>query len=289
MNIGNFNVANHLHLQKYGGFIHDKENFRERYITGIRDMFEVVDRYKISIMFLSEVTSEYYEIYTSMISLDKNLQTFFDPISGLMTIFFCFQENHFFIEKIAQKFPFFENNVDRLQIFNVSGKDSKGDAKEFTVCNIHGYGDPLVRGKYLRNTFSFINGLAEISKNIIVCGDFNSDLETMIHNVPVNFKVFEDYRVTSYHRYILEKNGEFKEKSEEDWFTKMDQLVSTPQFIDFETLHIFPPDFGDDMEIGYPYAQITDYSHIWHSDHALMIYLGKFKLKMRAGAKEFVM
>ena len=294
MNIGNFNIANHLHVQKYGGFVHDKENFIDRYTTGIQEMFELVDSHNISIMFLSEVTQEYYEIYIVMTGGDnKYLKTFFDLASGLMTIFFCYQENHFFINSITKVFTYTPNDVDRLQIFNVFGKDTEENEKKFTVCNVHGYGDPRVRDEYLKNTFTLLNKLMSeriISNNIITCGDFNSDLVKMLRNTPANFKVYEDYRPTSYHRYILERDGKFKEKPEDEWFSKMDQLANT-SFINFNSLKIFPSDFGDSIQIGYPYALQSDSKNIWHSDHALLIYSGIFKkpMKLSAKAKDFSM
>ena len=292
VNIANFNVADHNHVVNFGRCEPDGKQYIDRYTKGMIDMTSIVNHFMVNIVFLSEVTPEYKNLLFGAIgSLEyenddnKYIKAFYDEKKHLATLFFrkyagnSLKINDVVEPVIIEPIKRSKEEVDRLQFFNVNSTLSDNSEKLFTVINIHGYGDPVTRSKFLNNDFLFIQRLIEsktIHPDIILCGDFNStliDIDNALNdkNMLVSFK---DDKPTSFHRLVMDvKNGQFFEKPRKDWFTKMDHIVYSQNFIGFSNLYTIPEHFGYDQNVGYPYDCYQN-NDGWSSDHALCVYTG---------------
>ena len=278
--VANFNVLNHLHLNKFTKFSESVDQSIDRYLYAITLLLDYVDQYQISAVGLSEVTDEFHDAFVAYMKNEitaGNVTLFYEGQS-LMTVFF--DNRNLRLQKISQVDVEYHPHRDRLQIFNLSIQKS-GQSKKLTFINIHGYGLPEIREKYLYNTLLYINQLRTsgvIHNQLICCGDFNSDLDQvnvvaqrMFNDTgTTDFHVYQNFFSTSYHRYILTSNGEFEEKPKALWYSKMDQLLYTDPLtvLAFERV---PHDFTTSE---HPYKWVNGYQEMgqWPSDHTLNIY-----------------
>jgi hypothetical protein len=278
--IANFNVLNHLHLNKFTKFTESTQESIDRYNYSINILLDYVYQYQIIAVALSEVTDEYYFAFTQLMNAqieDESVLVFYGG-SSLMTVFFNHEKlNIYDIEPVDVEY---NTERDRLQIFNlIVEEDTK--SKEFTFISIHGYGLPEIREKYLYNTLAYIDQLRKgnlIRTDFLCCGDFNSDLDqvTFVVNKIIKEKgmndlhVYKNFSATSYHRYILTPSGQFKEKPKALWYSKMDQLLYTDN-LTVNSLEIVPHDFTHSE---HPYIIVDGQQEHgpWPSDHTLNIY-----------------
>lgn len=284
--IANFNVCNHLHLNKFTKFTESEEATLNRYIYSIHTLLNFVNFYQIKAVSLSEVTNEYYDAFQSLLKSDikkGDIKLTYEGKS-LMTVFFG-------VDKVEQVPVAYHPERDRLQIFNLS---IQSDDKNFylTYINIHGYGLPEIREKYLNNNLLYINELRKaklIFNEFVLCGDFNSDYDQVDkvlkqaqvdkHFAKLNFydvNLYRDFRSTSYHRYILTSEGQFEDKPKAIWYSKMDHLLYT-NALEVSNLLIFPTDF---TKYEHPYQMVKGVQKlgVWPSDHTLNIYQMNVKL-----------
>lgn len=280
LTIANFNVCNHLHLNKFTKFKESEEASINRYIYSIMTLINHVNYNKISAVSLSEVTPEYYGAFLSL--LDVSIQLGFVKVfysrKSLMTVFF--DQPNLIVQDVKEIDLEYDPERDRLQVFNLMLK--KGNkTHRLTYINIHGYGLPEIREKYLQNTMIFIDELRlnKIIENDFLCvGDFNSEwdqVNIVLENIKnqnylLDLSLHKDWRATSYHRYILDEKGQFTEKPKSLWYAKMDHLLFTGSF-KVENLIIVPYDFTSSE---HPYKIVKGFQvpSQWPSDHTLNIY-----------------
>lgn len=292
MNILTWNVANHNHLGTYSPDCMPVEkniqNVLYRYEHSVNILLFYIRTYRVNIIFLSEVTREYYQLLSSMSSNDPGLlKIFFDEKKGLSTLFF-YHTGMFLnikgIDEVQQPNP---KTMDRFTLFNVTALVqliSNVVEIKFMVVNVHGWGDPLTREKYLVTDLKYLNTLP-LDK--IICGDFNSTLSQIVKASNMNNKiepappgfpshvtqkyfVFIDYRPTSYHKYV--KEGEKFVAKTSDIYTKTDHLLYTNSF-SVQSLDVFPENF---LEYEYPFNCFKE-NNGWPSDHTMLIYNIYFK------------
>jgi hypothetical protein len=281
-NIANFNVLNHLHLNKYTKFQESDQNSLDRYLLSIKILLEYVNKYQIVAVSLSEVTDEYYDAFVAII--DKQIALghifVFYERQSVMTVFF--KHLNITIKKIERVITKYHPERDRIQVFNLTLKmQNQSKSKNITYINIHGYGLPDIREKYLYNTIIYLDQMRKnqlIYNDLLCCGDFNTDIDLIFQvigkakmNGDLNdLSVYRDFQSTSYHRYILGPNGKFTEKPKMLWYSKMDQLLYTDQFKILSFIRI-PDDFTDQTR---PYIMLNGKQLMssWPSDHTLNIY-----------------
>lgn len=265
MNILSWNVADHNHIQKFSpNCIKYPEKFLERYQHSVNILMYYSSTQKVNIAFLSEVSQEYYEIFTEIIKNDAIIYNhYYDNIKKLLTIFFICEN----LEILSiTPIEITDRKIDRMQIFQVEVRSEIYGNIKFDAINIHGWGDPSTRYNYLKKDLEY---LSTRNSQQIICGDFNSTLSQVStsskENKNLQYFTFIDYRPTSYHKYILSGNN-FIEK--EEIYSKMDHLIITNIF-SFSSLLIFPEDF---TEYEYPYTCFPEENNEWPSDHTLLIY-----------------
>ena len=278
--VANFNVLNHLHLNKYTKFQENIDISIERYIYSIKIVLNYVNMFQIFAVSLSEVTLEYYTAFNSLLksAIRKgNIKVFYDGKS-LMTIFF--KNPRIQVIKAEQVSMERDPQRDRLQIFNLQLL-FQNKYYPLTYINIHGYGLPEIREKYLYNTFILIDELRHdqlINNDLLCTGDFNSDWDQVFkvlenvknENYLIDVSLFENFQPTSYHRYILDEHGQFNDKPSQLWYSKLDHLLFSQRF-QVVNLSIVPNNF---TYYEHPYQIIDDiqYTGQWPSDHTLNIY-----------------
>ena len=280
LSVANFNVLNHLHLNKFTLFQENINTSIQRYIYSIDILLNQVNMYQIFAVSLSEVTPEYYTAFNSLLDFaiqSQDIKVFYDGKS-LMTVFF----NQPLIRVVRAEQVEIERDPerDRLQIFNLQLL-FQNKYYPLTYINIHGYGLPDIREKYLYNTFVLIDQLRQegsINNDLLCTGDFNSDWDQVFkilenvknENYLIDVSLLENFEPTSYHRYILDEQGQFNDKPVQLWYSKLDHLLFTKRF-QIVNLLIFPDNFTS-SEHPYQISGSIQYTGSWPSDHTLNIY-----------------
>jgi hypothetical protein len=265
--VANFNIANHNHVINFANCPADNEEYPNRYIRSIEIIIDMVNTHGISIVFLSEVTQEFFDMWNNNVG-GNEVYTFIDIKKGLMTIFF--NTPTLILDSIKEFQVEKSGNRDRLQIFNVIANNSLF----FTTINIHGFGDPNVRQRYLISDLEYITQLIKlktINSSLLLCGDFNSSSDQIIKAIS-NYNTYfyiEGDQPTSFHNKI--KVGDvFIDKPKDQWYTKMDHLIFTSNFIFENASYPYPEDFS---YYQHPYDCYTE-NNGWPSDHTFNMYIG---------------
>jgi mRNA deadenylase 3'-5' endonuclease subunit Ccr4 len=271
ISLGSFNVMSHVHLNRFSNLKESSADTRARYIDAISIILRTVSDYNLNIVCLSEVTDEFYKLFENTMdeSISEGLVTIFYDRNSLMTIFFGITPHR--VNDLYQ-----DKQRDRIQVFNVTLDNS-----QFTIVNIHGYGDPKIREVYFFNTLKYLNELSEaklIKNKCIVVGDFNTESDVVSHvlndatkNKQTKLKLLKYYNPTSYHKYILGDDKVFYVKHPSLRYTRVDHLLYTPQTVKMSQYLSFPHNFTESER---PYKIVNKKQVLgdWPSDHTFDIY-----------------
>jgi hypothetical protein len=253
--------------------------------------FEEVTEYSFDFIFNSnKLLEKYYHMYVADISspnnMDMKLVTLINKKTFSNIIDKTDEYEKYYKNIYGEKYP------SRVQIFLLNINN-----KYLLYTHIHAPGIPNDNIK--QNYFSALANYINIKKNLkkdtkikkcrnkikytIIVGDFNDDRIPFINNIFTNLYAYIDYRPTSYHQYILDKNIWYDDPIP---YKKVDHLLYGDNITinSLETI-CSNNNFITDSHCGIMYKQVPYYfndglwynnyyfeDNGWPSDHTLNIY-----------------